>query len=265
MVTTRAVAFRNRSNFHSSLLFGLRLNTKIIQRELRTSVPNELCLLRRLTHVLALCALPAMVAGCALHKGTAQPASDSAAAQASDNPQTSDNTAPPGAEAKIHISYAHPGDFLSSLIVTKYSSATDLRMQTASKDGDASMVRFNGGAVVWQIGLTKSFLSRISVLHREQKGDELAEVKYGDLPKNFVQTIPDSGPPEPLEPDNYYIFTVTRASGSTNYEAIKVESDGVLEAYEAEPRAGTSFRLCCNLSAGFTVTSGPPSSNSPAP
>ena len=39
-----------------------------------------------------------------------------------------------------------------------------------------------------------------------------------------------------------------------------------LLAYEAEPRAGTSFRLCCNLSAGFTVTAGPASdSNSPAP
>jgi hypothetical protein len=59
---------------------------------------------------------------------------------------------------------------------------------------------------------------------------------------------------------------VTRASGSTNYEAIKVEADGALEAYEAEPRAGTSFRLCCNLSAGFTVTSGPAyNSNSRVP
>jgi hypothetical protein len=211
---------------------------------------------------LALCALPAMAAGCAFHKGSVQPASDSAAAAA----PAPDNTPPPGAEAKIHISYAHPGDFLSSLIVTKYSSATDLKRQTVSKDGDASVVRFDGGAVVWQIGLAESFLSGISVLHREQKAEALAEVKYGDLPKNFVQTIPDSGPPEPLEPDNYYIFTVTRASGSTNYEAIKVEGDGALEAYEAEPRAGASFRLCCNLSAGFTVTSGPASgSNSPAP
>jgi hypothetical protein len=211
-----------------------------------------------LSLALALCALPVIAAGCASHKGTAQPSGDSAAAvQAPDNAQTPDNTPPPGAEVKIHISYAHPGDSLSSLIVTKYSSATDLRMQSPNKDGDASIVRFDGGAVVWQIGLAKSALDGISVLRREQKVDALAEVKYGNLPKNFLQVIPDTGPPEPLEPDNYYIFTVTRASGSTNYEAIKVEADGALEAYEAEPRAGTSFRLCCNLSPGFTVTSGP--------
>jgi hypothetical protein len=200
-----------------------------------------------------MCVLPAIVTGCALHKNAAQPASDSAAAPA----QTPDNASPPGAEAKVHISYAHPGDFLSSLIVTKYSSAKDLRIQTVSKDGDASIIRFDGGVTVWQIELAKSLLSGVSVLHREQKHDALTEVKYGDLPRNFLQTIPEGGPPEPLEPGNYYIFTVARASGSTNYEAIKVMEDGSLEAYEAEPRAGSSFRLCCNLSSDFTITARP--------
>jgi len=217
---------------------------------------------RRFALTLAMCVLPAVAVGCALHKSAAPSTGDSGGAQA----QMPDNAQSPAAEAKIHISYAHPGDFLSSLIVTKYSAATDLRIGAVSKDGDASIVRFDGGAVVWEIGLEKSLLSGVPGLHREQKHDALAEVKYGVLPKDFTQTIPDSGPPEPLEPDNFYIFTVTRASGSTNYDAVKVAGDGSLEAYEAEPRAGTSFRLCCNLSAGFTITAYPrPGRNSPVP
>jgi hypothetical protein len=80
-----------------------------------------------------------------------------------------------------------------------------------------------------------------------------------------VQTIPDAEPPEPLEPDNFYIFSVTRKSGSISYEAVKVNADGSLEAYEADPRAGTSFRLCCNLSSDFTVVAPPAVVDTPPP
>jgi hypothetical protein len=83
-------------------------------------------------------------------------------------------------------------------------------------------------------------------------------VKYGQMPAGFSQTAPDSGPPEPLEPSTYYVFSVTRASGSTSFEAVKVDSDGSLEAYAAEPRAGTSFSLCCNVSADFSASAGAP-------
>jgi hypothetical protein len=82
----------------------------------------------------------------------------------------------------------------------------------------------------------------------------VTHVKYGEVPRGFAQTSPDTGPPEPLEPDHYYVFSVIRASGSTNYEAVKVQSDGQLMAYNADPRAGDSFQLCCNIAPDFTVT-----------
>ncbi|MGH7933000.1 MAG: hypothetical protein ACREQN_07500, partial [Candidatus Binataceae bacterium] len=81
--------------------------------------------------------------------------------------------------------------------------------------------------------------------------------------------------PEPLEPDHYYIFEVSRGSGSISWEAVKVSADGSLESYVAEPRAGTSYRLCCNVGLDFTVTGGalpgtdssiaPGGDNGPAP
>ena len=89
----------------------------------------------------------------------------------------------------------------------------------------------------------------------ERKLDAVKQVTYGKLPPNFVSNIPDSGPPQPLQPDHYYIFAVTRASGVASYEAVKVNADGSLEAYMAEPRAGDSFRLCCDIGADFVVNS----------
>ena len=76
---------------------------------------------------------------------------------------------------------------------------------------------------------------------------------YGKLPANYASTVPESGPPQPLEPDHYYVFAVIRGSGATSYEAVKVNADGSLEAYAAEPRAGDSFRLCCDLAPDFLV------------
>jgi hypothetical protein len=165
--------------------------------------------------------------------------------------QTSDNAPPPGAEAKINISYSRPGDFLNSLTVTEYSSATTVLTETG-KGPFASIIRFEGGVVVWQIGVTKRLLAEVPMFG-ERKSYALTKVIYGKLPADFVATIPESGPPQPLQPDHYYVFTVTRASGATSYEAVKVNGDGSLEAYAAEPRAGDSFRLCCNLAPDFVV------------
>jgi hypothetical protein len=39
---------------------------------------------------------------------------------------------------------------------------------------------------------------------------------------------------------------------------VKVNGDGSLEAYEADPRAGSSFWLCCNLAGDFTLTASAP-------
>jgi len=167
-----------------------------------------------------------------------------------------DNAPLPGPEAKIHISYAHTGDFLSSLTVTKYSGAQSLLTLDSKAGQAASIIRFDGGTEVWRIDVDKTLLSGVPVLGSE-KGYAPAEVSYGSMPQRFLQSVPDGEPPEPLESDHYYIFAVTRASGSASYEAVKVISDGSLEAYDAEPRAGTSFRLCCNLGADFTVTATP--------
>jgi hypothetical protein len=222
-------------------------------RPLRSSWRRSLAIAALLVQLLA--------SGCAAHKSI-----DQAAGQTGANPpQSTDNAPLPGPEAKIHISFARPNDFLGSLMVTKYSAAQTVLTLDAKDGSAASIVRFDGGVGVWQVDVDKSLLSDVPVLGHE-KGYAPTEVKYGAVPAHFVQSVPDGGPPEPLEPDHYYIFTVTRASGSASYEAVKVDSDGSLEAYEAEPRAGTSFRLCCNVGADFTITATPRNAaNPPAP
>lgn len=194
--------------------------------------------------------------GCSLHKSASPPPAPS--------PQPADNTPLPGPEAKIHISYARPDDYLDSLLVSKYSSAENV-MTLNDKDGrTSSIIRFDGGVGVWQIDVDKSMFSDFPVIGSE-KAYAPADIKYGIVPARFLQTVPGGDPPEPLEADRFYIFTVTRALGSTSYEAVKVDSDGSLETYEAEPRAGTSFRLCCNLGADFTATTTPVGSGSNGP
>jgi hypothetical protein len=183
--------------------------------------------------------------GCSSHKDKVP------AVAASETPSV--EATPAGPEAKIHISYSHPEDYLSSLVVTKYSAAQPLKtFQT--NDGQATTVRFDGGVTVWQLGVEKGFLSRVPMIGTSTPQYAPTQVKYGELPAHFVASIPDSGPPEPLESDHYYVFAATRGSGSTSYEAVKVNGDGSLEAYEADPRAGSSYWLCCNLSADFAVS-----------
>jgi hypothetical protein len=160
---------------------------------------------------------------------------------------------PAGPEAKIAISYAKPGDYLSSMVVTKYSAANTITTVPKGSRGVASTILFEGGIVVWQVDINKDTLSGFPGLGKRIPY-AVTRVKYGEVPQGFAQTAPDSGPPEPLEPDHYYVFSVIRASGSTNYEAVKVQSDGGLMAYNADPRAGDSFQLCCNIAPDFTVT-----------
>jgi hypothetical protein len=196
--------------------------------------------LRALITTLAL----ALIAGCAAQHTT--PAT-------TDQPPAADQaSAPSTPEAKIHISYAHPDDFLDSMIVTKYSSAQTLA--SPAQDAGATIVRFDAGVVVWQFTVARDFLSGVPVVGSGGKRYRPGEVKYGELPDHFLASIPDNGPPEPLEPDHYYVFAVTRGSGSVSYEAAKVSGDGSLEAYQADPRAGSSFRLCCNVATDFRLT-----------
>jgi hypothetical protein len=139
------------------------------------------------------------------------------------------------------------------MVVTKYSAASTLTTVNKGSRGVASTVLFEGGVVVWQVDISPDTLSSFPGWGKRIPY-AVTHVKYGEVPRGFAQTSPDSGPPEPLEPDHYYVFSVIRASGSTNYEAVKVQSDGQLMAYNADPRAGDSFQLCCNIAPDFTVT-----------
>jgi hypothetical protein len=48
------------------------------------------------------------------------------------------------------------------------------------------------------------------------------------------------------------VFTIERSSGTVSYQAVKVMADGSLQAYAAQPRAGSSFLICCGLASDFT-------------
>lgn len=158
------------------------------------------------------------------------------------------SSAPPG--ATVAITYAHKGDYLSSLSVTKFSGTEMIESRNLDPQRIASIIRFDGGVTVWEIEADTGMFSKLPVVGA---GDKFAlkSVTYGKLPAHFAQTTPDSGSPEPLETGHYYIFTARRASGALSYEAVRVESDGSLEGYDAEPRAGTSYVLCCNVSPDF--------------
>ncbi|HZP46470.1 MAG TPA: hypothetical protein VFB15_12550 [Candidatus Binataceae bacterium] len=182
--------------------------------------------------------LTVVLAGCGTHQS------------APPEPAAAEEPASP--EARISITYSHPGDHLQSMVVTKYGGAQTLRTGETSQ-GSASVVRFDGGVVVWEFAAPeKGLVQDLPLLgHKHEPPLAPQQVKYGTLPAGFVQSTPDSGPPEPLQANQYYVFTVIRSSGSMSYEAVKVNGDGSLEAFAAEPRAGNSFRLCCNVPADF--------------
>ncbi|MFZ0889390.1 MAG: hypothetical protein WA005_13130, partial [Candidatus Binataceae bacterium] len=186
---------------------------------------------------------------CASYKRAPAPAAASGAA-------TSDSSAPTPS-ATVQIDYAIKGDHLRSLTVTKFTAAESISLKPGEERTGVSIVRFTGGVPVWQIqadqGLGGELLSGLGA------GRKLApsSVSYGKTPKGFAQAIPDSGPPEPLETGAYYVFTVERARGSTSFQAIRVASDGSILGYDAQPRVGESYALCCNISADFTSSVGP--------
>ncbi len=204
----------------------------------------------------AICAALALGACSLLHRGA--PATAAAPSAAPDEPAPGDQgeANPPAPGATINLSYTHRGDYLASLSVTKFSGAEALESRRLDPTHSATIVRFDGGATIWEIKADTSMLSDLPGLHSRARF-ALKSATYGKLPAHFIQLTPDGTPPEPLEPDRYYIFTATRASGSVSYEAVRVNADGSLDGYDAEPRAGTSYALCCNLSADFAVPTPP--------
>lgn len=207
-------------------------------------------------------AMASLFGACSLlHHGTTPSSagtSPAAASKAAPAPQAGENQsaglpAEDGSEpgANVQISYRHRDDYLASLSVYKFTGAVVLESENGADPGHSpTIVRFNGGVPVWEIKADTGLISKLPGLGSHKKF-KIYHVHYGKLPKYFTQLLPNGGPPEPLETGRYYIFAVRRALGKTNYEALKVEDDGSLEGYDAEPRAGTSYALCCNLNADF--------------
>ena len=149
------------------------------------------------------------------------------------------NSPPPG--ATVAISYAHKGDYLASLSVSKFNGTEMVESRNIDAQHVASIIRFDGGVTVWEIGADTGVFSKLPVVG---SGDKFAAKSV-----------------------TYYIFTAQRASGTLSYEAVRVEPDGSLDGYEAEPRAGTSYVLCCNVNPDFVQPTAPviPEGSGPSP
>ena len=180
-------------------------------------------------------ALPLLSLGCSVLRKNA-PSADAIGVD--------DQTPSPATPASIQISYAKPNDTLKTVVVSTFTGANVLRTQTGP-NGEESLVRFDGGVPVWRFHAERKLnpLSKTS--------DHVASVSYGKVPPGFSQDIPEVGPPPPLDAGGYYIFAIERASGAVSYQALRVESDLTLQSYDAEPRAGTSYRLCCDVNSDF--------------
>ncbi len=147
--------------------------------------------------------------------------------------------------ASIQISYAKPDDTLQSVTVSTFTGANILRT-ISDGNNQAAVVRFDGGVPVWKFHANRSLLNPLS-----KTPYHVATVEYGKLPSGFMQDAPEVGPPPPLDPGGYYIFAIQRASGATSYQAVRVRTDLTLQVYDAEPRAGTSYKLCCDVDSDF--------------
>lgn len=156
----------------------------------------------------------------------------------------------PPPKASIAITYKKPGDSLERATVTKFFGAEVLTNAQTRSGRSATTVRFDGGVPIWEIRADRSLSSRIVGLGSASWA--LKQVEYGTVPAHFSQQLPDEGPPEPLDRGSFYVFTIERASGSVSYEAVKVLADGNLQSYAAQPRAGSSYVLCCGISSDFS-------------
>lgn len=156
----------------------------------------------------------------------------------------------PAPKATVEITYHKSGDTLVRATVTKFFGAEIIANAAGSGGRVASVVRFDGGVPIWEIKTDRGITDEISAFGKADYAPK--NLEYGKLPSHYQQMIPDEGPPEPLDRGSFYVFTIERASGSISYEAVKILADGSLEAYAAQPRAGSSYVMCCNLAADFT-------------
>jgi hypothetical protein len=151
--------------------------------------------------------------------------------------------------ANVAISYRRPGDALARATVIKFFGAEVLKNGQRDATHTESLVRFDGGVPIWEFKAEEGTFGSLTGVGSSKYA--LKSVEYSKVPANFTQVLPEEGPPEPLDRGAYYVFEIERASGSTSYQAVKVLADGSLQAYNAQPRAGSSYLLCCNVTADF--------------
>ena len=158
-----------------------------------------------------------------------------------------DNLPPP--IANVSVTYKRPGDSLVRATVIKFFGAEVIANRQRGPAQTESVVRFDGGVPIWEFKTTESTLG--SIIGAGKTKYALKTIEYAKLPQHFTQIIPEEGSPEPLDRGSYYVFQIERQSGSTSYQAVKVLADGSLQAYGAQPRAGSSYLLCCNVTSDF--------------
>ena len=151
--------------------------------------------------------------------------------------------------ANVAISYRRPGDALSRATVIKFFGAEVIANHQRDASHTESVVRFDGGVPIWEFKADESTFGSITGVGGAKYN--VKSIEYAKLPEHFAQILPEEGPPEPLDRGAYYVFQIERQSGSTSYQAVKVLADGSLQAYNAQPRAGSSYLLCCNVTVDF--------------
>ena len=151
--------------------------------------------------------------------------------------------------ANVAVSYKRPGDALVRATVIKFFGADVIANHPRDAAHTESVVRFDGGVPIWAFKADESTFGSITGVGAGKYA--LKNIEYAKVPAHFTQVIPEEGPPEPLDRGSYYVFQIDRQSGSTSYQAVKVLADGSLQAYNAQPRAGSSYLLCCNIATEF--------------
>ena len=151
--------------------------------------------------------------------------------------------------ANVAINYRRPGDALARATVIKFFGAEVIANHQRDATKTESVVRFDGGVPIWEFKADEGTFGSLTGVGSAKYA--LKSIEYAKVPDHFSQVLPEEGPPEPLDRGSYYVFQIERASGSISYQAVKVLADGSLQAYNAQPRAGSSYLLCCNVTADF--------------
>ena len=185
--------------------------------------------------------------GCSQIKAWWNPDDDSSDLDDAANAHEGEPLPPP--VANVAINYRRPGDALSRATVIKFFGAEVIANHQRDASHTESVVRFDGGVPIWEFKADEGTFGSLTGVGAAKYS--LKSVEYSKVPTHFTQVLPEEGPPEPLDRGAYYVFQIERASGSTSYQAVKVLADGSLQAYNAQPRAGSSYLLCCNVTSDF--------------